>query len=264
MLDSFPEQLRQDLRNLRMSGFGEIFLQLCRDDAHKDELPEDIFYHAVEEALRRKKERLINAAIKDANFRYPQASIADIRDVKTRGININDIKRIADTNWRQTPYNVHLLAAAGTGKSYIACAIGIQACFNGFSVAYWETDKLLQKLAALWPSAENSAVTIGLDTAYAKLMRKLINVDLLILDDFCTFSIDLTGQENLSRIIMERDNRLPTMISSQSSAAYWLKSMPNQVNADSMINRINNGRSIQLGDFDMRKKTTQEAINQLS
>lgn len=90
-------------------------------------------------------------------------------------------------------------------------------------------------------------------TYYTALMRKLINVDVLIIDDFLTMSIDLRGQEDLTKIVIERDGRLPTIIASQSTAAYWAQTMPNRIAAESLVSRLNTGLRIDIGDYDMRK-----------
>ena len=54
-------------------------------------------------------------------------------------------------------------------------------------------------------------------------MRRLQNIDVLILDDFLTIGINQRGQEDLTKIIFDRDGRLPTIIVSQTTAAYWIK-----------------------------------------
>lgn len=164
-----------------------------------------------------------------------------------RGINKRQLKRVAATNWRENPTNVNLFAPAGAGKTYIACAIGVAACQAGFSVAYYRLDQLVAKLAVYSPT----------DPRYADAMTKLMNVDVLIIDDFLTKSIDQRGQEDLTKIVIDRDGRLPTIISSQSSAAYWVEVLPNRVGADLLVSRLNNGRRVHLGDYDMRRHLAQ-------
>lgn len=82
-----------------------------------------------------------------------------------------------------------------------------------------------------------------------------INVDVLIVDDFMTISIDQRGQEGLNKIICDRDGRLPTLISSQSDAAYWVETLPDRVVPDSLVSRLGNGHRLRIGDFAMRKAT---------
>ena len=84
-------------------------------------------------------------------------------------------------------------------------------------------------------------------------MRKLQNVDVLLLDDFLTIGINQRGQEDLTKIIFDRDGRLPTIIVSQTTAAYWVKKLPDPVGADSLVSRVHAGQRIELHDYDMRQ-----------
>lgn len=124
--------------------------------------------------------------------------------------------------------------------------IGVAVCHGGFTVAYYRLDQLVDRLALLSTT----------DQAYLETMRKLCNVDVLIIDDFLTIGINQRGQEDLTKIIIERDGRLPTIISSQSTAAYWLQVLPNRVGADSLVSRLNNGQRIHIGDYDIRQALT--------
>ena len=231
------------LRTLRLSTFAEIYFDLITSDEYAKALPEDIFIAAVDILAQRRAERNIAKAIAQARFRYPQASLDEITNPEDRGIDTRQLARIAKTNWRENPTNLHLLAPAGTGKTYIACALGIAACQAGYSVLYFRLDQLVSKLAVFLPT----------DESYEEEMKKLTNVDVLIIDDFLTLEIDSRGQDDLTKIIFDREGRLPTIVSSQSSAGYWLKVLPNRVGADSLVSRISSGRHIEIGDFDMRK-----------
>lgn len=240
------ETLREKMRKLRVSAFADVFYSILADEAYADALPEEIFEAAVEEAFAQRKQRNIAKAITQARFRYPQASLAEVQYPEQRGINMRQLKRIAATNWRQQPTNVHILAPTGTGKTYLVCAIGLAACEAQYSVAYYRLDQLVDKLAVFSPT----------DQAYMDLMRQLSNVDVLIIDDFLTIGINQRGQEDLSKIIFDRDGRLPTIICSQSTAAYWLQALPDRVGADSLVSRLNQGHRIRIGDYDMRRALT--------
>lgn len=240
---------RAKLRALRLSTFADVYFELLNDEAYEDSLPEDIFFLAVDQALESRRQRQIEKAIAATGFAYPHASLAEVINPEARGISQRQLKRYAATNWREHPNNVHIYAPTGTGKTYLACAIGIAACHAGYSVAYFRLDQLVAKLAAYSPT----------DDQYTALMRKLINIDVLIIDDFCTISVDLRGQEDLTKIVIERDGRLPTIIASQSTAAYWVEVLPSRIGAESLVSRLNNGRRLKIGDFDMRRHLAKEA-----
>ena len=206
-------------------------------------LPEEIFLKAVAQAAEQRRQRNIAKAITHAKFRYPDATLAELINPQDRSINLRQLKRLAATNWRENPTNVHVLAPTGTGKTYIACALGIAACQAVYSVAYYRLDQLVDTLTVFLPA----------DKPYTDLMRRLQNIDVLILDDFLTIGIDQRGQEDLTKIIFNRDGRLPTIVASQTSAAYWLEALPDRVGADSLVSRLNTGQRINLGDYDMRQ-----------
>ena len=106
------------------------------------------------------------------------------------------------------------------------------------------------------------AFVFAIATTGSDKMRKLCNIDVLIIDDFLTIGIDQRGQEDLTRIVFERDGRLPIIVSSQSTAAYWRETLPNPVGADSLVSRLNNGQRIKIGQYDMRRHlNTQNAEN---
>ena len=240
---NIDDTTRAQLRQLRLSSFAEVFLELVADEDMADALPEDIFFTAVAKNAEQRRQRNIIKAISQAKFRYPDATLTELINVEERGINLRHLKRIAASNWRENPTNVHLLAPTGTGKTYIACAVGIAACHAGYTVAYYRLDQLVDALAVLLPT----------DKRYVDLVRRLQNVDVLILDDFLTIGINQRGQEDLTKIIFDRDGRLPTIVASQTSAGYWLETLPDRVGADSLVSRLNSGQRITIGDYDMRR-----------
>ena len=89
------EIVRAKMRKLRVSTFADIFYEVVNDEAYADALPEDIFLAAVEEAYTQRQQRNIAKAITQAQFRYPDASLAEITRAEQRGINMRQLKRIA-------------------------------------------------------------------------------------------------------------------------------------------------------------------------
>ena len=241
-----PEDLSADLRMLRMTSFATHFYNEIEADTEAQATPEELFYNAVKAAVDERKANRAAKAVKTAGFPYPQATISDLIDCADRNINTGKLRRLIRQNWRLDPANIRLQAVSGTGKTYLACLIGVAACQNGHSVTYARFDKLLEQLAHYDVHS----------TEYQTKMEELINVDLLILDDFMTTPIDTRGQMDLTKIVFDRHERLPIMIVSQSTASFWRKRMPDAVSGDSIVNRLNTGYTFKLGDYDIRKKIT--------
>ena len=92
------EIVRAKMRKLRVSTFADIFYEVVNDEAYADALPEDIFLAAVEEAYTQRQQRNIAKAITQAQFRYPDASLAEITRAEQRGINMGPDPRKVDTS----------------------------------------------------------------------------------------------------------------------------------------------------------------------
>lgn len=251
MTITIPEDISADLRMLRMTGFAAHFYNEINADTEALATPEELFYNAVKAATAERKANRVAKAIKNAGFPYPQATITDLIDVEERKLNVNKLRRLTRQNWRQDSANVQLRAVSGTGKTYLACLIGVAACQNGHSVTYARFDKLLAQLA------QHDVTSLE----YQTMMSELVNVDLLILDDFMTTPIDARGQSDLSTIVFDRHERLPMIIISQSTASFWRKRMPDAVNGDSIVNRLATGYTVELNDYDVRKKVSQDALD---
>lgn len=240
----------EKFRALRITQVALQFEELLKDDGNDAKTPEALFLTAVDEALEVRRAHRIDKLIGKARFPIPHASIEEIRYLPERGVTSVRMQRYAVHDWRADPTNLLLISATGGGKTYIACAIGIAACHAEQAVHYTRMDELARELV----------IARGDRIAHQNLLNRLSDVDLLIIDDFLTIGIDETAANDLFTILVNRDQRLPTMIASQSGPRYWVESLPEKVAADSIVNRLaSRARTINLGDLDMRRLHAQEA-----
>ncbi|WP_434616701.1 ATP-binding protein [Arthrobacter sp. A5] len=108
--------------------------------------------------------------------------------------------------------------------------------------------------------ARKLVIARGDRIAHQTLLNKLSDIDLLIIDDFLAIAIDETAGNDLFTVLVNRDQRLPTVIVSQSGPTYWVETLPEKVAADSIVNRLaNHARTITLGEIDMRRLHAQAA-----
>lgn len=240
----------EKFRTLRMTQMAFQFEALLKDDSNDKKTPEALFLTAVDEALEIRRANRIEKLIGKAGFPIPHASIEEIRYLPERGVTSVRMQRYASHDWGADPTNLLLISPTGGGKTYIACAIGIAACHAEHSVHFTRMDELARELV----------IARGDRIAHQNLLNKLSGVDLLIVDDFLTIGIDETAANDLFTILVNRDQRLPTMIASQSGPRYWIETLPEKVAADSIVNRLaSRARTINLGDVDMRRLHAQEA-----
>ena len=123
--------------------------------------------------------------------------------------------------------NALFLGPVGVGKTFLATALGHIACRRRFSVHFERADRLHKRLKAS-----------RLDATYEAEMRKLIGVDLLILDDVTLQSLDATATSDFYDLVVERHHRAATALSSNRDPSEWLAVMADPLLAQSAIDRL--------------------------
>ena len=237
-------------RALRVTHLATRFEELIGDETNDTLTPEQLFLTAVDDAPEQRRRSRVEKLIRQARFPIPHASVAEFDYRDGRGITEVRMRRYAAHAWRADPTNLLIISPTGGGKTYLAAAIGISACLNEHTVTFARMDDLARRLV----------ITRSDGIAHQKLLNELSDVDLLIIDDFLTVGIDSDAANDLFAVLANREHRLPTLIASQSGPGYWVKSLPDRVAADSIVNRLaNHSRTINLGTVDMRKLRDDQA-----
>ncbi len=190
-----------------------------------------------------RENRKINRYLKLARFRY-QASIEEIDFSANRSLDKNKILRFADCSFIKRKENILITGSTGVGKSYLATALGHQACLKGFKVLYFNAQKLFPRLKML-----------KADGTYLKEINKIEKHDLLILDDFGLQNLDNYSRMALLEIMEDRHAVKSTIISSQFPIDKWYDIIGENTIADALLDRlINTSHRINLKGESMRKK----------
>jgi DNA replication protein DnaC len=184
------------------------------------------------------------SAIKNARFRY-QASLNDVIYSDQRNITREIITSLADCSFVDRGENIIITGATGCGKSYLASALGYQACTKGKRVAYFSLPKLLSKLKS-----------DKLDGSFRKEIDRIENKNLLILDDWGLTPLDTAARLALLQIIEDRHSRYSTIITSQLPISAWHQYINENTVADAILDRIiHQAHRIELKGESLRKTT---------
>lgn len=151
----------------------------------------------------------------------------DVNYEASRNIDRNLMNRLADCTFVQRNENLLITGSTGIGKSYIATALGYQACIQGYRVLYASTPKLFAKLKMA-----------KADGTYIKEIAKLERQQLLILDDFAIQPFDAQSRAALMEIIEDRHGKTSLIITSQLPVSVWYDVIGDKTIADAILDRI--------------------------
>lgn len=190
----------------------------------------------------RKQARLI----RQARFRL-SASVQEINYQHPRNVTQSQIARLAQSDWINRAQNLLLTGPCGSGKTYLACALGHNACLHGYSVRYYRLSRLLLELTQA-----------KADGSYHKQLKLLAKVQLLIIDDWGLEPLMPAHRNDLMEIMDDRHGHTSTLMISQLPTDQWYASIGDNTLADAILDRLmHNAHRLQLNGESMRKRMGQ-------
>lgn len=191
--------------------------------------------------------RSIERGLRNAKFRY-KASVEEIDYSAARSLDKNMVHRLAEGDFIRKKEDLLVTGATGTGKSFLASAIGHQACYLGFKVLYANAARLFAQIKIA--KADGSAI---------KELLKIEKQDLLILDDFGMQPLDAQSRAVLMDIIEDRHGKHSTVITSQLPVKQWYDVIGEQTVADAILDRIvHQAQRIELKGESLRRKSNRK------
>jgi len=237
------QQIELKLRQMRLAGMARGW-QALNETKQVFDLS---FSEGLEILIQREEEERKNnrfdRMIKGARFRY-QASLEELSYEPSRGLNKSMIASLATCQYITKGESVLITGATGCGKSFVASALGHQACLHGHSVVYSNTQKFM--LRTKMARADGSIL---------KYFDKIAKASLLILDDFGLTRMDQQQQFDLMEVIEDRHGKASTIIVSQLPPASWFDVISETTIADAILDRlVHSSNIIELKGESMRKK----------
>jgi len=235
--------IETQLKQLRLHGMGRSWQALMETRKHH----ELSFAEGMEVLLQAEEDdrgdKRFERLQKNAGFRY-QASIQELHIDASRGLDKSLMSNLATGEYISKGEAILISGATGTGKSFLASALGHHACSQGYKVAYYNLQKLLLK-------TKMSRID---DTIY-KFFEKLSKADLLILDDFGLTHLEQQQRMDFMEIIEDRHASAATIIASQLPVANWYDVIGEETIADAILDRmVHTSYRIELKGESLRKK----------
>lgn len=236
------------MHSLGLDGMAKGFKDLQNDPEsqaldHQEWLGLLLNYEATSRQQKRFERRLRTAKLRQS------ACLEDVDYRAARGLDRSLFQKLATNDWIRDRRNLLIIGPCGIGKSYLACALGHKACRDDFSVAYHRAPRLFAALA----------LARG-DGRYARVLRSIAKIKLLIIDDWGPDPLNAEQRRDLLEIVEDRYDLGSILITSQLPLDTWHDIIGDPTIADAILDRIvHNAHRIELNGESLRKNRSQDA-----
>ena len=232
------------LRVLKLDGMAHALeeqrlLPACQDLAFEDRLG-----LLVDRERSWRDGRRLARLLRSAKLKHVEACLEDVSYSGGRGIDKRLIANLSGGDWIRQGQSILLTGPTGVGKTWLACALGQQACRQGFPVLYQRVPRLTETLRIAHA-----------DGSFGRLLTQLARVDVLILDDWGMTPLDQAARHDLLEVIDDRSTSKSTLITSQLPIDHWHAWLNDPTVADAILDRlVHRSHRINLKGESLRRK----------
>ena len=214
------------MKQMRLQGMAEAYQAVGElpIDQHPD--AHQMIARLIDAEQQYRTLKRMNMYLRLSKLRYP-ATMPDISYNSDRNLSKEKMLILADCAYIQRGENVLITGATGCGKSFIACALGHNACVKGHRTLYFNMNRFIEQIALA--QAEGTVV---------KWLDRIKKAKLIILDDFGLQPISHAVKLLLLQILEDRYEKAATIISSQIPVGKWHQYFEEPTIADAILDRI--------------------------
>ena len=230
------------MKQMRLAGMARAFTLTLESGKNEKFTPDEMIAHLIDSEWDERYNRKLDRTLQAARFRY-KASPEQLAFDNNR-VDKNQVLRLADCEFIKNKENIIITGSTGIGKSFLASALGHQACALGYRVLYQHSTKLFARMKIA-----------KADGSYIKELAKIERQQLLLIDDFGIQPLDAACRSALMEIIEDRHGKASTIITSQIPVSKWHEIIGEQTIADAILDRIvHDAHRVEMKGESLRKK----------
>lgn len=235
-------QTIEQLQKMRLHGMVKM-LEEQRSNVDLQALSfEDRLSMCVDAEIHDREDRRLKRILKAARLKV-SACPEDVDFSARRGLDRQVFSMLTTCDWIHSCLNTLITGPTGTGKTWIACALGQQAARKGYSVIYKRLSRLLEEFEIAYA-----------DGSLSKVRAKLAKTDLIILDDWALAPMSDRGRHELLELIDDHLDLGSVLITSQLPVDQWYEYISEPTVADAILDRlVHRSHRIELRGESLRK-----------
>jgi DNA replication protein DnaC len=214
------------MQQLRLMGMSHAYQALLELPIQQQLDGHDLIEHLIQMEYSHRTNHKTLLLLKTAKLRLA-ANITQIECAVDRNLTKQQLALMAEGNYLKQSQNILITGATGCGKSFLACALGHQACLQGYKTSYLNMNRFIEKITLA-----------KLDGSYLKMLNQLEKQQLLILDDFGLQSLTQDTKLTLLQLLEDRYERKSIIITSQLPVARWYEYINDPTLADAIMDRL--------------------------
>ena len=215
------------LREMRLSVMANALKDQLEDSQYNSMAFEDRLGLIVDAEWNARKSNHLQRLIRQATFSEPAACLENVEYLPDRKLKQEELLRLGTCNYIHEHHNVILLGATGSGKTYLACALGMAAARQFLPVKYIRLPDLLVEFSI---ARGNGTIR--------KLMAQYKKYALLIIDEWLLYPLKESECRDLLEIMEGRYKRASTILCSQFDIPGWRDKLSDPILADAICDRI--------------------------
>ena len=227
-IDVISPDLRAVLKRLKLSRILDILAERLTL-ARQQKMPhQDLLLLVLQDEVSRRDSLAATLRAQKAHL-DPKAQLENWDETAKVSFHRDLFNELVSLRFLESHHHVLIVGPVGVGKTFLAHTIGHIACRRGHTVLALPADKALKTLRHA-----------RLTNAYETELRKMLAVDLLILDDFCLDAMDIQESRDSYEILTERHRAGSVIVTSNRGPDEWLAAFADPLRAQSAIDRFVN------------------------